>query len=1078
MAIKHLTSLAVLLLIALVSPNSNADVTMGGSVTIGHDGSTLYDIYNTGTECFSADDGSCGPISIGFDFDWQGQKYTRTVMGTNGCLKLLRWDDSSSGGSSCSDYTPQALPYQDETLYPFWTDLIRGTGTGACAQMFPGNSSYSSGQECSVASKMMYQTFDDYVVFGWYFMQEYNRPSSNSFEVILNDHNGSNFALTDPAWCCEGDEDTFEFRYRELDIENHNVVVGAQFDDSNYIQAILYTNDSTSNWDSLDQGTLEDGGVLKYNPNGEGQPSECVNNPGFSQDCEGYSAYQFGIECVNDVHYSQYCPGYAQAYEETQFEQQCDIDQLSDANCPYYAQELQLQQDAMAMMTDDPEYYDNYIMDDGGYSNTAHEDQYGYEDNSLGDDGSQDGTELYDDAGYNGYDDGRDAYASENEDCGACGYDPREDMNIQYDDLNPEQQMLVDQGLSLQDAVLITMGEDDLLALGLDPSIQFNGHDPGDIVDEQLGESYDYNVHNDVFDTQEDWLMENDPQWALEEQQWQSEMEGTYGENWEDTMTMADWYEVDVAEFGQEQVDEWYGTDVAFDDTGTIVWEEYDYSIDAEMAYDLVADGFAEHDDLIGLIAQEGDERSAEDCPTCAMEDFFREHDDEEAFFELYDEDVEFYADETELYDEDYAREEEFTEEEFTEEDILEDFLNDEAFEELINEEELAELIMSETDERLDDIDINEERDESRVETEEDREEDREDTREKSQSKSVNNIASSQKGPVTSNSGSSVVNDSGSSSSFSSNNSWEPSGGGMSMAVSEMKIEFSDSATANIVEEVLADGSGESVQVMDGSSQQDGSVSQDGSSSFQNDDGSSSSSSSSSTGQLVESSSTGDDTSLLFAQDQLGQSSIDISNIDAGPSLSAFDVAEEFAETQTEQEEAQMFIESFDDGSSGGLSQTAQDFGDNLTDAIASGTGLTEFLSQEQPTFTQFEVQQQTFQEQKQTDAVESLADRMGSVVASANLATELQAVQQGTGDGAQYGDQTIAVAYIGYTAGFSDYTSQMQLADQQQWYGSDQVYPGQKNTDNVQSFYMMAGKTQEKLKEMIYSQYKELQEN
>ena len=118
-----------------------------------------------------------------------------------------------------------------------------------------------------------------------------------------------------------------------------------------------------------------------------------------------------------------------------------------------------------------------------------------------------------------------------------------------------------------------------------------------------------------------------------------------------------------------------------------------------------------------------------------------------------------------------------------------------------------------------------------------------------------------------------------------------------------------------------------------------------------------------------------------------------------------------------------------------------------------------------------------TFQEQRQSDAVESLADTMGASVAAANLQAELDTIQAGNEGSSEYGDQTIAVAYIGYTAGFSQYTSQMQLADQQAWYGNSQVYKGQKNVDNVASFYMMAGNTQVKLKKMIYSQYKELKE-
>ena len=41
-------------------------------------------------------------------------------------------------------------------------------------------------------------------------MKEYNRNSSNSFEAILYDNN------------------SYEYRYRELDIKNHDVVIGEQ----------------------------------------------------------------------------------------------------------------------------------------------------------------------------------------------------------------------------------------------------------------------------------------------------------------------------------------------------------------------------------------------------------------------------------------------------------------------------------------------------------------------------------------------------------------------------------------------------------------------------------------------------------------------------------------------------------------------------------------------------------------------------------------------------------------------------------------------------------------------------------
>ena len=46
------------------------------------------------------------------------------------------------------------------------------------------------------------------MIFGWYRISEYNRNSDNSFEVILWNNN------------------SFDFRYRELDIINHDVLIG------------------------------------------------------------------------------------------------------------------------------------------------------------------------------------------------------------------------------------------------------------------------------------------------------------------------------------------------------------------------------------------------------------------------------------------------------------------------------------------------------------------------------------------------------------------------------------------------------------------------------------------------------------------------------------------------------------------------------------------------------------------------------------------------------------------------------------------------------------------------------------
>jgi hypothetical protein len=206
------------------------------------------------------------------------------------------------------------------------------------------------------------------------------------------------------------------------------------------------------------------------------------------------------------------------------------------------------------------------------------------------------------------------------------------------------------------------------------------------------------------------------------------------------------------------------------------------------------------------------------------------------------------------------------------------------------------------------------------------------------------------------------------------------------------------------------------------------------------------------------------DTQIMEQQEQLtGQSQIQVAEVvDAGPAVSAFEVSEQ----QQEQQEEQQTL-TFDDGSS--FTSAGQNFESSFDDALGSGQSIGQFLSNQQPNFAKFDVAPPTVSEQNVSSAVESLADRVGSQVAAQNLQTQLEDVQQGGGFDV---DQTATVAYIGYTAGFSDYTDQAQLSDRDDWYISKTLYKDKKIDDNKMSFYMMAGKTQAKLQKMINSQY------
>ena len=208
------------------------------------------------------------------------------------------------------------------------------------------------------------------------------------------------------------------------------------------------------------------------------------------------------------------------------------------------------------------------------------------------------------------------------------------------------------------------------------------------------------------------------------------------------------------------------------------------------------------------------------------------------------------------------------------------------------------------------------------------------------------------------------------------------------------------------------------------------------------------------------------DTQIMEQQEQLtGQSQIQVAEVvGAGPAVSAFEVSEQQQEQQQEQQ-----VLTFDDGSS--FTVADQNFESSFDDALGSGQSIGQFLSNQAPSFAKFDIAPPTVSEQQVSSAVESLADRVGSQVAAQNLQTQLDTVQEGGGFDV---DQTATVAYIGYSSGFSDYTGQAQLSDRDDWYISKTLYKDNKIDDNKFSFYMMAGKTQKKLQEMINSQYKQ----
>jgi len=261
----------------------------------------LYDLQTNSsgsTGLGSNDDSVSAAFDLGFTFTFYGNDFTKARMATNGCLHF------DLTGSYCGDYTPDPLPQYTNTLFVFWTDLIKDNG-----------------------SAMKAKAFADYTIFGWYKMREFNRANSdNSIEVWLYPNN------------------TFEYRYGELDIKTHDVLIGEQGPTTSDIYTYLFfdeCNTGTTNisgtcvsydWNSSSNAAntlLENGGSL-YGV-GIGQ-SLCITAPLTSVNCTGYAAAYLVQQCALNSLYDEDCDGYVAAYQT----QQCDIDQLYSESCPYY----------------------------------------------------------------------------------------------------------------------------------------------------------------------------------------------------------------------------------------------------------------------------------------------------------------------------------------------------------------------------------------------------------------------------------------------------------------------------------------------------------------------------------------------------------------------------------------------------------------------------------------------------------------------------------------------------------------------------------------------------------------------
>jgi hypothetical protein len=265
----------------------------------------LFDLTTqTGTTNLnSGDDQLSAAFNLDNSFTFYGNTYDSARMATNGCLHFGLGTGNVNYNNYCGDYTPDPLPQYTNTLFPFWTDLIRDN-----------------------QSKMLAKNFSDKAVFGWYDMKEYNRNSDNSFEVVLWNNN------------------TFEFRYGALDIIQHDVLIGEQGSTSQYYQYLFHDECNTgttnvagtcvnTNWNGTASNTLLENGGSLYGV-GSGNSIDC-SDPLNDSSCAGYASAYLTQQCNLDALYDMSCPSYWEAYDD----QQCEEDPQYAPFCAGYSME-------------------------------------------------------------------------------------------------------------------------------------------------------------------------------------------------------------------------------------------------------------------------------------------------------------------------------------------------------------------------------------------------------------------------------------------------------------------------------------------------------------------------------------------------------------------------------------------------------------------------------------------------------------------------------------------------------------------------------------------------------------------
>jgi hypothetical protein len=99
-----------------------------------------------------------------------------------------------------------------------------------------------------------------------------------------------------------------------------------------------------------------------------------------------------------------------------------------------------------------------------------------------------------------------------------------------------------------------------------------------------------------------------------------------------------------------------------------------------------------------------------------------------------------------------------------------------------------------------------------------------------------------------------------------------------------------------------------------------------------------------------------------------------------------------------------------------------------------------------------------------------SEADQVADQIIAQNIETQQEQAEEELQETGEYADQSTLVAYLGYVPGFNSYRD-AQIPNQDSWYTPRSIYTDANIADNTQAFYQLAGASLNTLGEMINSQ-------